>query len=1022
MKCLFDSSSRSQKTRSVPGRHSRYRTQAFTAHPPPPPPAPPRERIIPRVAQRSTMGSEKKDGPFGGPSDARLPPLAAVDRLRWSRSPRSQCSPTSSPDPASTAKSASSDVSLSCVTRGTSRDDCSYSRFLAWAAVQRNTSRFMSSSDRLSCPLIRCRKQLPDHESMLKHLASCPQLPTREYWCYDHMRVEHFDDAKCRRCISHPSRRRRMLSMAKGFFSTLGHKSKRGPELEFDIDDTAALAPPSYFESLSCDPPAEPELSSTEILEIDSTEVAAPPAPADAVPIVDPQVLMLPELDSTTVSSQAPMQWQPALWDVSQPNHEVSAPVPTYESVPARQPASQGPSQDPPYGQQGRGPVPASRSKHLSPSSSVRSTTSTMSNISNISSVTTASSLWSAPSTAWSGFETNLTTPPTGLISPVDMCQDNDFHDLAKQCPSDPLGMLPELPELEADMPVMPELSSGDFFSFDTDLTKLSYPDNLVLEEESTEPPVAHSAEAHGSGPVQSETKSLVASAWDALQEHIVSSADKIHHIQNNPLADQLKLLSAKTIAQRGFSSLRGILESRPSVSALDTLCLVHVIYSFALVVYGDDATRRSSDFYTQSLLYSTWFTPENQSFYQQVVQAIWQPGDMTLERLQSLKETQTVRTRWPHGFKGKERATSPPARNTESRDPLVRTALHFLDELEISAVLGPSPEALASDLCAKHLQDESVNSQTATPVAENIAGLINALSILVNQYHNVDGLIAELSNVNQNISGGLILSTRRFELEALQAGQSCIVPVQYFDDYVPLVRSLCDPIYELDSSPEAPRRQHYYNLSMALSEALIVELDAAPPDAGEISEPETDDDALFDCIFDSLTPSLTDDFIMDIDMDIETQPLLSLEQEGASKPTDVERPTHSSTPPEDNTAPSSTESPSSSAYPVKNALQTPISPTSPPAQKQGLADACCELCGYRPKGDPRWFHGSMAKHKKTQHSTEPPKMYSCSFPGCKSAYKNRPDNLRQHQIEKNHFVDGHDGTSRRPSKRKKVA
>lgn len=62
--------------------------------------------------------------------------------------------------------------------------------------------------------------------------------------------------------------------------------------------------------------------------------------------------------------------------------------------------------------------------------------------------------------------------------------------------------------------------------------------------------------------------------------------------------------------------------------------------------------------------------------------------------------------------------------------------------------------------------------TQVGGPVAENVAGLINALSILVNHYHEVDGLIAELSNVNQSISDGRILSTRRFELEALQAGQ----------------------------------------------------------------------------------------------------------------------------------------------------------------------------------------------------------------------------------------------------------
>lgn len=95
-----------------------------------------------------------------------------------------------------------------------------------------------------------------------------------------------------------------------------------------------------------------------------------------------------------------------------------------------------------------------------------------------------------------------------------------------------------------------------------------------------------------------------------------------------------------------------------------------------------------------------------------------------------------------------------------------------FCIELEKSAVLGPSSDAQASDLRARHLQDGAVASQTGIPVAENIDDLFNAISILVNRYHNVDGLIAELSNVNQSISGGLIVSTRRFELEALQAGQ----------------------------------------------------------------------------------------------------------------------------------------------------------------------------------------------------------------------------------------------------------
>lgn len=91
------------------------------------------------------------------------------------------------------------------------------------------------------------------------------------------------------------------------------------------------------------------------------------------------------------------------------------------------------------------------------------------------------------------------------------------------------------------------------------------------------------------------------------------------------------------------------------------------------------------------------------------------------------------------------------------------------------------------------------------------------------------------------------------------------------------------------------------------------------------------------------------------------------------------------------------------------------------PAAQKVEADACCEVCGYRPKGDPQWFKGSMAKHKKLQHSAEPPKIYKCPYPGCTSQYKNRPDNLRQHKIEKGHFVDGEKVMNKRPSKRKKV-
>jgi hypothetical protein len=84
-------------------------------------------------------------------------------------------------------------------------------------------------------------------------------------------------------------------------------------------------------------------------------------------------------------------------------------------------------------------------------------------------------------------------------------------------------------------------------------------------------------------------------------------------------------------------------------------------------------------------------------------------------------------------------------------------------------------------------------------------------------------------------------------------------------------------------------------------------------------------------------------------------------------------------------------------------------------------SNTTCSLCGYRPKGDPRWFGGSMAKHMKLQHATTPPKIYRCPYPGCTSQFQKRPDNLRQHQIEKGHFMDGQSESSTRVSKRKKA-
>lgn len=97
---------------------------------------------------------------------------------------------------------------------------------------------------------------------------------------------------------------------------------------------------------------------------------------------------------------------------------------------------------------------------------------------------------------------------------------------------------------------------------------------------------------------------------------------------------------------------------------------------------------------------------------------------------------------------------------------------LMILSELEKTAVLGSAFEAHASEIRARHEQNEMLRNMPGGPSIVNASHLKNVLNILVNQFHEIDGLIARLSKLDQCITKGLLGSTRRFELETLQAGQ----------------------------------------------------------------------------------------------------------------------------------------------------------------------------------------------------------------------------------------------------------
>lgn len=281
---------------------------------------------------------------------------------------------------------------------------------------------------------------------MLKHLTTCDQLAAGEYWCYECARVERFIDAKAKRCLGHPSKRKKIMFMAKNFFSSLGHRSRHDslPMLDLEIEDTASITPSSNcdddnFGFVTPPSPMQAELQSNEIHEIDSHELSLPTimedeheaevvhlpafAPISTSQQAAPDLCSLPislptfhpaELESGSMTDTLLMDWHPS------PQPATIAPANLIQPDQAR--GSEKPSlQLHTSGlEQYRAKVRAakSRSKYLAPSSSVRSNASTDST----NSTSSTASYNISPISSWSGgwvhsrdFESALTSPADDL-------------------------------------------------------------------------------------------------------------------------------------------------------------------------------------------------------------------------------------------------------------------------------------------------------------------------------------------------------------------------------------------------------------------------------------------------------------------------------------------------------------------------------------------------------------------------------------------------------------------------------
>jgi hypothetical protein len=90
--------------------------------------------------------------------------------------------------------------------------------FLSWVARERRPAQNIPNLERLSCPLLWCRKSFDDHDKLVNHVSTCSYLEQGEYWCPYHQQAEQFS-------TKHP--RKQFFKGAVNALRKLGSKSIR---------------------------------------------------------------------------------------------------------------------------------------------------------------------------------------------------------------------------------------------------------------------------------------------------------------------------------------------------------------------------------------------------------------------------------------------------------------------------------------------------------------------------------------------------------------------------------------------------------------------------------------------------------------------------------------------------------------------------------------------------------------------------------------------------------------------------
>ncbi|KAK0388530.1 hypothetical protein NLU13_4773 [Sarocladium strictum] len=852
---------------------------------------------------------------------------------------------------------------------------CILDQFLHWAASSNAGRPQAELAIAWTCPMARCRRPFSTQDIMLQHLRGCQELRSTEFWCHHCFAVESFAHSKCPIC-----------------------------PYQLCLETSPASKTRDFFDSIGC------SVSSNL-----TSEVAVSNLPDDAVSrsscsidrsSTTPNLILDPRL------SPSPLLADPEIHHDSAMSRGSGFPR-SEETSPARTR-----SQSPFLLTTHYLPVPAT------PDWRHRSTNGTRSGSTEIWEDIAHSDCSEGylhrvyPASVSSPLPDELPTPK-GLSSAwLESLVSGDLKTAG------PYGGV--FSELERDIYESKTRVPGCFVSGHPVIGQptprkggpsfdhLSINTNMALTDDAEVPfdfstfRSEDQALQNGCEGVPSP-RFLVRTTWSTLRIHMDSSLYKLRNISQSPLASQFSVMTPADVVDRGTSAFLEAMAGRECTSPLNLICLIHLSYAMYLAVYAEMDLDRSKEFFTTAMSYSERLELSDRQPYINMVDALWRPGRMVLTDVVGLLHGNS----WSLNGPGSSPSCPSVPYGATLTDPILRIVEVVLSEFENAVIRHPTePEFTSSSLYNRHLGDLGMVVHRSQPF---ILATRLLLQTVIQQVSDVASFADAVADMLDKVSTAHFMTARRFELETLSIGKSHLNTTRFLGHCVPMVQNLVSSLYTRNPSPDC-QRLSYLRDSASLMMFVCRRMEQRVQVEVPLSFCAKTSPALNPIgDFLSTIPSSAGNFGLQHDTGpyaIPVSPYAGVvAQDGEGlQPTPGFIAVGTSSSPITNPSTSPT-----------GGMQNSSVATDSAAGEKIESNTTCTLCGYRPKGDPRWFGGSMAKHMKLQHATSPPKIYRCPYPGCTSQFQKRPDNLRQHQIDKGHFVDGQGNSNKRALKRKKA-